>query len=230
MSKRDEVMTTSLGVGIATGLYGISFGALSVAAGLSIWQTQLLSLLMFSGGSQFAFIGVVATGGMSSLPAAITSAWLLGVRNGFYAIRLVPLLEHIGFRKIIGAQLTIDESTAVATAQEEQIHSKRGFWLTGAFVFLFWNLLTFAGAILGNAIGDTRTWGLDAAAAAAFLGLLWPRLRERQALAVAVAALIVATISSTFLPAGAPTLVAGLVAVIIGLTNWFADSKSDEVK
>ena len=45
---------------VATGLYGISFGALSVAAGLSLGQTVALSALMFTGGSQFAFIGVVS--------------------------------------------------------------------------------------------------------------------------------------------------------------------------
>ncbi|MEY3274440.1 MAG: hypothetical protein RLZZ279_572, partial [Actinomycetota bacterium] len=88
----------SLGVGIATGLYGISFGALAVAAGLEVWQAQLLSILMFSGGSQFAFIGVIASGGMASLPAAIASAWLLGIRNGFYALQVKPLLGALGWR------------------------------------------------------------------------------------------------------------------------------------
>lgn len=80
-NKQQSVAAVSLGVGVATGLYGISFGALSVAAGLDVWQTMALSLLMFSGGSQFAFIGVVATG--AGVVPAILSAWLLGVRNGF---------------------------------------------------------------------------------------------------------------------------------------------------
>jgi predicted branched-subunit amino acid permease len=218
----------SLGVGIATGLYGISFGALSVAAGLEIWQTQLLSILMFSGGSQFAFIGVVASGGLASLPAAIASAWLLGIRNGFYALQMKPLLGVLGWKTPIAAQLNIDETTGVATAQSNLADTRKGFWLTGLSVFVFWNLLTFAGALLGESIGDPSAFGLDAAAAAAFLGLLWPRLRELQPIAVAVAAGVIAVVLSPMLPAGLPILIAALSAVVIGGFNLFATKPVDE--
>jgi predicted branched-subunit amino acid permease len=216
----------SLGVGIATGLYGISFGALSVAAGLEIWQTQLLSILMFSGGSQFAFIGVVASGGLASLPAAIASAWLLGIRNGFYALQMKPLLGVLGWKTPIAAQFNIDETTGVATAQSNLADTRKGFWLTGLSVFVFWNLLTFAGALLGESIGDPSAFGLDAAAAAAFLGLLWPRLRELQPIAVAVAAGVIAVVLSPMLPAGLPILIAALSAVVIGGFNLF-ETKPD---
>jgi len=218
----------SLGVGIATGLYGISFGALSVAAGLEIWQTQLLSILMFSGGSQFAFIGVVASGGLASLPAAIASAWLLGIRNGFYALQMKPLLGVLGWKTPIAAQFNIDETTGVATAQSNLADTRKGFWLTGLSVFVFWNLLTFAGALLGESIGDPSAFGLDAAAAAAFLGLLWPRLRELQPIAVAVAAGVIAIVLSPMLPAGLPILIAALSAVVIGGLNLFATKPGDE--
>ena len=221
MSKVAPLTTMSLGVGLATGLYGISFGALSSAAGLDIWQTQVLSLLMFSGGSQFAFIGVIAAGGPAAVGAAVISAWLLGVRNGFYAVRLNPVLMVFGLKRVAAAQLTIDESTAVATAQTEPKQQSKGFWLTGAAVFVFWNVMTLAGALLGNAIGDPKTWGLDAAAAAAFLGLLWPRLTERQALAVAALAFFVASLTTPMLPAGLPVILAGLSAVLIGSFNLF---------
>jgi predicted branched-subunit amino acid permease len=218
----------SLGVGIATGLYGISFGALSVAAGLEIWQTQLLSILMFSGGSQFAFIGVVASGGLASLPAAIASAWLLGIRNGFYALQMKPLLGVLGWKTPIAAQFNIDETTGVATAQSNLADTRKGFWLTGLSVFVFWNLLTFAGALLGESIGDPSAFGLDAAAAAAFLGLLWPRLRELQPIAVAVAAGVIAVVLSPMLPAGLPILIAALSAVVIGGFNLFATKPDGE--
>ena len=218
----------SLGVGIATGLYGISFGALAVAAGLEIWQAQLLSILMFSGGSQFAFIGVVASGGLASLPAAIASAWLLGIRNGFYALQMKPLLGVLGWKTPIAAQLNIDETTGVATAQSNLADTRKGFWLTGVSVFVFWNLLTFAGALLGESIGDPSAYGLDAAAAAAFLGLLWPRLRALQPIAVAVAAGVIAVVLSPVLPAGLPILIAALSAVVVGGFNVFAANPLDE--
>jgi predicted branched-subunit amino acid permease len=219
MSKANPLITMSIGVGLATGLYGISFGALSTTAGLDVWQTQVLSLLMFSGGSQFAFIGVMAAGGPAAVGAAVVSAWLLGVRNGFYAVRMNPILEAIGFKRLIAAQLTIDESTAVSTGQTSTPQQRLGFWLTGAAVFVFWNSMTLLGAILGNALGDPSVWGLDAAAAAAFLGLLWPRLRERQALAVAALAFLIAVITTPSLPAGVPVILAGVAALVVGGFN-----------
>lgn len=225
--KPGKLTSMSIGVGLATGLYGISFGALSTTAGLDLWQTQVLSLLMFSGGSQFAFIGVIAAGGPAAVGAAVVSAWLLGVRNGFYAIRMNPILSALGLKRFVAAQLTIDESTAVATSQELTPEQRRGFWLTGAAVFVFWNSMTLLGAVLGNALGDPKVWGLDAAAAAAFLGLLWPRLRERQALAVAALAFLIAVITTPSLPAGLPVIVAGVVAVVVGGFNLFADKKKE---
>jgi predicted branched-subunit amino acid permease len=232
MAKKSSVTAMSISVGLATGLYGISFGALSVAAGLDIWQTQVLSLLMFSGGSQFAFVGVIAAAGgagvaSAGVGAAVVSAWLLGVRNGFYAVRMAPILKRVGLKKIVPAMLTIDESVAVSVSQKESSDQVKGFWVTGISVFVFWNLLTLLGALLGDALGDPSKWGLDAAAAAAFLGLLWPRLAERQAFAVGAAALVIATATTPFLSAGIPVLLAGLAAVVVGAFNWFSP-KGDE--
>jgi predicted branched-subunit amino acid permease len=177
---------------------------------------------MFSGGSQFAFIGVIAAGGVTSLPAAIASAWMLGVRNGFYALQMKPLLGRLLWRMPFAAQFTIDESTAVATAQSTNQETRRGFWLTGGFVFLFWNTLTFVGALLGDALGNPSTYGLDAAAAGAFLALLWPRLSAMQPLVVAVAAAVVAVALTPALPAGIPILLAAVVALVVGGFNLFA--------
>lgn len=215
-SKGQSVAAVSVGVGVATGLYGISFGALSVAAGLDIWQTMALSLLMFSGGSQFAFIGVVATG--AGMVPAIVSAWLLGVRNGFYAIRMNPILSVSALIRPLAAQLTIDESNAVSLSQEpDQKKERLGFWLTGIAVFVFWNIFTLAGALLGSQIGDPSDFGLDAAAAAAFLGLIWPRLSQSKLLVLAVTSAFLATSLSLVLPAGLPVL----LTAFLPLGFWF---------
>lgn len=228
MAKFSPLTTMSIGVGLATGLYGISFGALSTVAGLDVWQTQVLSLLMFSGGSQFAFIGVIAAGGPAAAGAAIVSAWLLGVRNGFYAVRMNSVLQALGIKRFVAAQLTIDESTGVSTSQDQLADQRKGFWITGAAVFVFWNLMTLLGAVLGNALGDPRAWGLDAAAAAAFLALLWPRLKQRQALAVAASAFFIAVVTTPSLPAGIPVIIAGVVALIVGLLNLFEEKAKGE--
>lgn len=214
-----EALRDSLAVGVATAAYGISFGALSVAAGLDVWQTCFLSLVMFTGGSQFALIGVLAGGGVASGGSAIATAALLGIRNVIYGMRMKPVVDHGGpLQRIAAAWITIDESTAVALAQTEDRAARVGFWMTGLVIFVGWNLTTLAGALIGDALGDTRAWGLDAAAAAAFLGLLWPRLKRFQAGAVAVGAALVATITTPVLMPGLPVLVAALVAVLVG---WF---------
>jgi predicted branched-subunit amino acid permease len=223
-SDSQSVKAISFGVGFATGLYGISFGALSVAAGLDFWQTMALSLLMFSGGSQFAFIGVIATG--AGVLPAVLSAWLLGVRNGFYAIRLSPILSLKNLMKPIGAQLTIDESNAVSLSQEPDLSKQRqGFWLTGIAVFVFWNLLTAAGALLGSLIGNPADFGLDAAAGAAFLGLIWPRLKESKLLLLAVVSAFTAVLLSAFVPAGIPILLTAGVAVGFWIIEILGKSK-----
>ncbi|MFP5334704.1 MAG: AzlC family ABC transporter permease [Actinomycetes bacterium] len=208
----------ALSVGLATGSYGVSFGALSVAAGLSVAQTAALSLLMFTGGSQFAFVGVVGAGG-SAASAAATAA-LLGTRNGLYALQVAPMLRAPRLLRPLAAHLTIDESTAVGTAQPTPGTRRLGFWATGASVFVLWNASTLVGAVVGDALGDPRQWGLDAAAAAAFLALLWPRLRDRDARATAVAAAVVAAATTPALPAGVPVLLAAAVAVLLGLRPW----------
>jgi predicted branched-subunit amino acid permease len=207
-------------VGVATAAYGISFGALSVASGLDLWQTCVLSLLMFSGGSQFAVIGILASGGTSAGFAAIASGALLGVRNGLYAMRMAPVVGGRRPRTILAAHWTIDESTAVSTAQPTLEGQRAGFWWTGLIIYVGWNAATLVGALIGDLLGDVSQYGLDAAAAAAFLGLLWPRLKALQPIVVAIGAAVVAAVLTPTLPPGIPVLAAALVAVIVGLTNW----------
>jgi predicted branched-subunit amino acid permease len=210
----------AVSISTAVGLYGVSVGALSVAAGLSVAQACTLSALMFTGGSQFAYAGVVAAGG--SGVAAAASAALLGVRNAFYGLSLVRLLAPpTSGRRAAAAHLTIDESTAVATgvlATDPDRHdvARFGFWATGVGVFLFWNLATLCGALVGDALGDPRTYGLDAAAAAAFLALLWPRLRSARPLGVAAGSGLLALGAVPVVPAGVPVLAAVLVALVAG--------------
>jgi predicted branched-subunit amino acid permease len=214
----------ALGVVLPVSAYGVSFGALSVASGLDVWQTSVLSLLMFSGGSQFALIGVLAGGGTAA--AAIAGAALLGARNSFYGMRMAPVVGRRPlWRMLLASHVTIDESTAVAIAQPPGRAQRVGFWVTGVGIFLGWNLTTLAGALLGNLLGDVRAYGLDAAAAAAFVGLLWPRLRARQPVVVAIAAAVVATALTPVLPAGLPVLAAAAVAVAVGVTDWMGAPK-----
>lgn len=213
-ARRRAVLRQAISVGVATGAYGISFGALSVAAGFSTLQTVALSLLLFTGGSQFAVASVIGAGGSGA--AAIATSTMLGVRNGLYALETARLLDVRGWRRYAAAHVTIDESTAVALAQPARAERRLGFWATGLAVFVFWNLLTLAGALIGSTFGDPREWGLDAAAAAAFVALLWPRLRTGEARATAALAALIALALAPATRPGIPVLAAAVAAVLVG--------------
>jgi predicted branched-subunit amino acid permease len=211
------IIRDGIAVGIATGAYGVSFGAISVASGLDVWQTCALSLLVFTGASQFALVGVIGSGGTPFLGAV--SGLLLGTRNTLYGLKVSPMLGWHGTRRAAAAHLVIDESSAMTLTRSTREHARAGFLSTGLSVFVLWNLATLAGAVAGDSLGDPRRYGLDAAVGAAFLGLLWPRLdtmRNR------VAALLGAAVALTLVPltpAGVPVLAASVVALGMGLVG-----------
>ena len=214
--RRHQVVRDALSVGLATGAYALSYGALATSAGLSVAQTCALSLLMFTGGSQFALIGVVDGGGSAVSGAA--TAVLLGARNAFYGLRLTQLLEVRGARKLVATQLVIDESSAMAVGQDDDPRAARlAFWTTGVAVFVFWNVVTLAGALGAEALSDPAVLGLDAAAPAAFLALIAPRVREREPFLIALASAGVALAVTPLVAPGIPVLAAAAVAVVAGL-------------
>jgi 4-azaleucine resistance transporter AzlC len=199
-------------IGLATGAYGLSFGAISVASGLTAVQTQALSLFMFTGASQFALVGVLGTGG--GLVAAVLTAWFLGARNGLYALSLAPTLRGSWWQRMALAHWTIDETTAMALAHPEPPRAHRhAFWQTGLAIYVLWNLGTLIGALSAAVLPEPRTLGLDAAIPAAFIALLWPRLTTRTTWAVAAASAAVAITLTPVLRPGLPVLACALVAV-----------------
>ena len=214
--ERRTVLRDSLSVAIPVGSYGAAFGAAAVAGGFSVLQACALSLLLFSGASQFAVVGVMAGGGTPF--SAIATGALLGIRNGLYGMRMAPILKLAGLRRFLGAQITIDESTGVALSQESRGDDamRYGFFATGIGVFIFWNLFTFIGALGANSIGDPSSWGLDAAVPAAFLGLVWPRLVNRKARNAALLSALLAITITPFLGAGLPIIATVLIALVIG--------------
>jgi 4-azaleucine resistance transporter AzlC len=222
---RRAVVRDSLGVGVATGLYGVSFGAVAVAGGLSVAQTCVLSLVMFTGASQFAFVGVVATGG--ALLSGSLTALMLGTRNTLYGLKLAPMLAFRGWRRPVAAHVVIDESTAMSVMRESPDLARTGFVTTGAAVFVLWNVFTLVGAVAGNLIGDPRTYGLDAAVGGAFLALLWPRFRDPRNRVVAICAAAVALGAVPVTAAGVPVLVAGGVALLAGVLTRTASDQTE---
>ncbi|MFD9461777.1 AzlC family ABC transporter permease [Streptomyces sp. NPDC060027] len=204
------VIRDALGVGVAVGLSGFAFGVTSAGSGLTLLQTCALSLLVFTGASQFALVGALAAGGNPLTAAA--GAFFLGVRNAFYGLRLSQLLALPRAVRPFAAQWVIDETTAVALAQPTRRSVRLGFTVTGLSLYLLWNLTTLLGAAGAEAIGDTDAWGLDAAGPAVFLALLAPMLKSTTERAVAGIAVLLGLGLLPVLPAGVPVLVAALAA------------------
>ncbi len=225
MPRSRQVIIDGVVIGLTTGAYGLSFGALGATGGFSWLQTQFLSLFLFSGASQFALVGFIGAGG--GLVAALLTTWLLAARNGFYALRMAELLNLTGVRRWVAAQLTIDESTGLAMTNdtpEDRSLARLGFWAAGISVYLFWNVSTAAGYFAAGLIDDPLDFGVDAAIAAAFLGLLWPRLKDPIARGVAITSILLAVALVPFTPIGVPVLACSFVALGVGL--WVSRKQS----
>lgn len=212
--ERGPIVRAAIGIGLYAGAFGMAYGAVAVGSGLSVAQAMVLSLVMFSGASQFAFAGVVAAGG--SPFAGIAAALLLGVRNAFYGVPMAQILTPRGPARLLTAHFVIDETTAMAVGQPTRPAQRYAFWVTGVILFPCWQLGSLAGAVLGRAI-DPATFGLDAAAPAVYLALMWPGLRRPSARLVAVAGAGLALALVPFTPPGVPVLAAAAVALVAGL-------------
>lgn len=207
------VATASAAVGIVIGAFGAVFGVAAVAAGSSVLQACVMSLLVFTGASQFSAVSVVADGG--STAAALSSSLLLASRNGVYGLTMARVLRGSLARRLGAAHLVLDESTAMATAQTGRREQATAFWVTGLAVFVFWNLGTLAGALVGSEIDPAR-WGLDAALPAGFVAMVWPQFRTRNGRLAGLIGALVCLITIPFVPVGVSILCAS-VAVLIGI-------------
>jgi 4-azaleucine resistance transporter AzlC len=214
LPERAAITRSAIGIGVYAGVFGLTFGAVSVTAGLSVGQTIALSAVMFTGASQFALVGILGAGG--SAAAGLSAALLLGLRNAFYGVPVTQIVRPRGLRRLATAQFVIDETTAMAVAQRTPRAGRYAFWATGLIMFALWNLGSVGGALIGSGI-DPSALGLDAAAPAIFLALLWPQLGRARARPVAIAAAALALALVPMVPAGVPVIAAAGVAVVAGL-------------
>jgi 4-azaleucine resistance transporter AzlC len=214
LPERGVILRAAVGIGLYAMAFGASFGAISVGSGLTLLQTMTLSLVMFTGASQFAFVGVAGSGG--SVFAAVPAALLLGVRNAFYGVPVSEFLHSHGFARLWTAHFVIDETTAMAVGQTTPRARRFAFWTTGLILFSLWQLGSAVGALIGRAVNPADI-GLDAAAPAVFLALLWPMLRRREARWVALGGALLALALIPLVPPGIPVVAAAGVALIGGL-------------
>lgn len=215
---RRRVVRDSLSLGVPVGLYGLAFGATAATAGFSVAQACVLSLVLFSGGSQFALVGVLGAGG--GLGAGVGAALLLGVRNTMYGLRMAPMLRVRGGRRLLAAHGVIDETTAMATGQRNDKDGRLAFWAVFAAIFTVWNGTTLVGAAVATGLPDPARAALDGIVPAAFLALLWPRLLsgapQRWTALIGAA---IAVLGVLFLPPGLGVVAASISAAVVWLVQ-----------
>src|SRR6185503_14665412 len=119
---------------LAAGLYAVSFGVLAVSAGMTAVQACVMSMLVFTGASQFAFVGVLAAGGGAF--AAAAPAVMLALRNAAYGISLVPVFPRGLRERALLSQFVIDETTAMARAQDDPNAARHAFVATGISIWI----------------------------------------------------------------------------------------------
>ncbi len=201
----------------ATGLLGVTFGVLADSAEFSLAQAVVLSSLTFTGASQFAAVSVIDSGGNPI--TAVGSALLLAARNSLYGPLVAPLLRTPSrARRAVAIHLVIDETTAMATAQNSLEESRDAFWFTGIWLFIFWNSGTIIGVLVGGLLEDPSVWGLDAAFPAAFVALLLPHLRTRAKRITALMGAVITVVAVPLSPVGLPVL---LSLFAVGPGVWF---------
>jgi 4-azaleucine resistance transporter AzlC len=207
------VISACITLGFAVGVFAISFGVAAVSAGATVFQTCAMSLLVFTGASQFSAVAVIAGGG--TVGSALGGALLLAARNGVFGLANSRRLRGRLPSRLVAAQLTIDESTAMAAAQDDPVAQRAAFWITGVSVYVFWNLGTLIGALAGTAI-NPKTFGLDAAIPSAFVAMLWPQLRTTRGRIAAALGAGICLVTIPLLPIGLPILAASL-GILVGV-------------
>lgn len=205
---------TAVPLGIAVGLFGVSFGVLSASTGgMGALPAIVMSATTFAGSAQFAAASIIAGGGQPI--AAIAAALLLNARYLPIGVSVARFLFGGPLQRFGQAQLVVDESWAIAARGGGRFDPHR---LVGAGVVLWiaWVGGTVIGVIGGEALGDPAALGLDAAFPALFLALLVPQLAGRRAMAAALLGAGIAVALVPVTPSGVP-IIAAAGAALIGL-------------
>ena len=212
---RRAIRRQSASISLAVIPFGVAFGVACTDAGLGVPEAMGFSLLVFTGGTQFAAVRVLADGGTAA--AALVAGLLLSLRSLAYGVVMAPALgERPRWWRALASQWMIDETMAIGSAQHDHEAQRHGYLLTGAMLYTTWNLSTVGGALLSRAGDLVQRWGLDATIPAAFLALVWPRLRDIEQRRIVLGGMAISLVLVPIAPAGIPIVAA---AAAVGLSR-----------
>lgn len=195
------VKTLPLALGVVP--FGLAYGIIAIQAGLNLFETMLMSLLVFAGASQLT--AVVMLQGGAGFPLIVASTFLINLRHLMMGLSISPYFTETtpAWRRILAFAMC-DEAylMSIGHYQEQQVEQGNPHFMlgSGGTIYVVWALTSLIGALAGHAINDPLKWGLDFAMPATFLTLLLPQVVSRRVAAVVVASAAVATLSYLFVP------------------------------
>lgn len=213
VSRYRDGARAALAVAATVWFFGASFGLVARAAGMGVLAPLVMSATTFAGSAQFAVTSILGAGGGAA--AAIAAAVLLNARYAPISISVAPLFHGRHLRRLLEAQLIVDESWALASRGGGRF-DRRILLGAGLLLYASWVSGTAVGILAGDALGDPKDLGLDGAFPALFLALLAPQLRAPRAAVAATAGAVIAFALIPVTPAGTP-IIAASAACLLGL-------------
>lgn len=207
--------------------FAVAYAVTARGAGLGVWETQLMSVTVFAGASQFAAAGLFASG--ASGVGIVLTTFLLNARHVLYGLSLAQTLPLTARQRVVAAQFLTDEAYGMST-----VHGPRDAGgLTFAFLlgtelslYAVWNASTLLGALAGQVLPDPAALGVGVIFPLAFLMLLVPLVTGRTPLVVAGVSGLVAWALSRLLPGGLVILLAGVGGALLGA--WLTTRRDAE--
>ena len=196
--------------------FALAFGILARTNGFSVVETQLLSVLVFAGSAQLAFVNLSHEG--AGAIAILLTVLLLNLRHVLYGLSLNAYLPRKTRppRPILAAGL-VDETYGMTISAFRVGRGSAGYLCgAGLSLFISYAISTGIGAVLGSRLPNPERLGLETIFPLSFLALLLPLIRTRVDCSVAVLSGAVAFMASHHLNGGAVVLAATLAAALLG--------------
>jgi predicted branched-subunit amino acid permease len=216
---RRRLLLDTAGIAVSAAGFGFVFGLAARNAGLSPLEASAMSVFAFAGASQFAAVGYVAAG-LPWLPIIVLT-FFLNARHLLYSAALAPSLRRLPFlQRASMAHVLTDEAFALAATHFHRVGGVDvpGYWIGAIIgVFIPWNLATLAGVLLGGAIPDPSSFGLDIVFPAAMAGLAVGLVTGRREVVAAGAGAAIGVPASLLLGPAAGIVAGGLIGPALGM-------------
>ena len=197
--------------------FGITYGIVGLAVGLTPAETLLMSLLVFAGAAQFVSATMFGLG-VFDFSLIVFTTLLINLRHLLMGASLSPYLTRLPLvRQAVLAFGMADETYAITMDRVQKLGYSDNYQLgSNTAGYVTWAVSTFTGIVVGGYLPNPLAWGLDFAMPATFLAMLIPRLANKISLAVCLVAAVIAVAAALYLPGKWYIIVACLAASIVG--------------